>query len=75
MMPQARDMMTASSQVLSSISRGGIDAHHHMKKAPETTTMRDYAFTAINKYWAMKFISFSTAQYSQTDVYFFFCSS
>jgi hypothetical protein len=59
-------MITASSHVLFSISRAGIDAHHHMKKAPESTTMREYAFTAINKYWAMKFISFSTAQYSQT---------
>jgi hypothetical protein len=28
--------------------------------------MRDYAITAINKYWAMKFISSSTAQYSKT---------
>jgi hypothetical protein len=32
-----------------------------MKKPPETTTMRDYAVTAIKKYWAIKFTSSSTA--------------
>ena len=37
-----------------------------MKKPPETTTMRDYEITAIIKYWATKFISSSTAQYSKT---------
>jgi hypothetical protein len=37
-----------------------------MKKPPVTTIIRDYAITAINKYWAMKFISSSTAQYSKT---------